>query len=103
MNHAEKMGLQDEQWGSRKHRSSTDLGLDKQLLIEYLKLTGYPIGMVDLDAAACYDRIIRSVGIAALIKFGLPVDIARCLLARSITSNFLKLSTEEHHNHLTLR
>ena len=53
MDHAETMGLQDEQWGSRKHRSSKDLGLDKQLLKEYSKLTGYPIGMVDLDAAAC--------------------------------------------------
>ena len=52
MKMAEEIGLQEEQWGSRKKRSATSLGLDKQLMLDYAYLSKTPTGIVGLDASA---------------------------------------------------
>lgn len=80
MQHAEKKGLPESQWGGRKFISSTDLGLAKQLIIQHAKLTGTPTALIELDATACYDRIVRSVGILAMASMGLHEKAARWIL-----------------------
>ena len=81
LQNAEKLGIPDEQWGGRKKRSAADLGLDKALTIDYALLSRHPIGIVELDSKACYDRIIKTVGILALLKFGLNPLVALWLLS----------------------
>lgn len=80
MTQAEKEGLPEEQWGGRKGRSSMDLGLDKLLTLDYARITRRPIGIVELDATACFDRIVRSVGMVSLIAQGLDPSVARWFL-----------------------
>ena len=80
MKKAEQQDLPDEQWGGRKGRSSMDLGLNKLLSIDYARVTRRPLGVVELDATACFDRIVRPVGIVSLIKQGLEPAIAKWFL-----------------------
>ena len=58
---AEQRGYPEEQWGGRKGRSATDLGIDKSLIIEYGLLSSTNIGIIELDAQACFDRMIKSI------------------------------------------
>ena len=46
------------------------MGLSNVLTIDYAKLTNQQIGYVDLDAAACFDRMIRSLSIVAFVHYG---------------------------------
>ena len=55
---AEKMGFAKEQWGSRKHRNSTDCATIKLLTFESCRHRRTWIAMMAMDAAACYDIII---------------------------------------------
>ena len=77
---AERLGLPEEQWGGRKKRSAADLGLDNLLTKEYAYLSNTAMGIVDLDATACYDQIVRPIGEVALRSHGLPIHIATWML-----------------------
>ena len=66
----EKGSIGDEQWGGRKAKSAPDMGLTTVLTFDYCQMSTTPLGYVDLDAAACYDRIIRSIAILGFVKFG---------------------------------
>ena len=68
---AKENGLPDNNWGSRGN--SGDLGLLKILTMEMSSLTYTTLGQIDLDASACYDRIIRPVALLACYKYGLPL------------------------------
>ena len=82
LGHAEdKHLIPDEQWGGRPGRSCTDLGVDKTLTIEYAMLTRTPLGVVELDATACYDRIVKTVGVIGLLLFGMGSNAERWFLA----------------------
>lgn len=101
MQNAEKLGLPNEQLGGRKKRSTSALGLDNLLTIDYAHLTNSPMGVVDLDATVCYDRITRSIGILALMKFGLSREVVLWLLQTfdsmqhyNLVNN--RVSTESH-------
>lgn len=80
MDTAENGLISDEQWGGRKGKSAGDLELDNLLTIDCSHLTKTPIQMVDLDATACFDRIVRPIGIFSLMTFGFPVEMARWIL-----------------------
>ena len=55
--------------------------LSTELTFYYCKMSQTSLGYVDLDAAACYDRIIRSVGILGFMKHGAPPGFAKWYLA----------------------
>ena len=57
--HAEKHGaVSDYQWGARKGRQCIDVVLLKQLTYEILRLTRTSALTMDIDAAACFDRMV---------------------------------------------
>ena len=72
--------LPDESWGSRKDKSAGDIGLMKTLNFEMSALTRRNIGIIDVNAKACYDRILRPIGALACYKHGLPLHTCCWLL-----------------------
>lgn len=76
----EMIGLPEEQWGGRVKLSSIDLGISKRIIIDYAKLTNKPVAIVDIDATACYDRIVHSIGVLAMASYGLHTKAIRWLL-----------------------
>ena len=80
MTKTERLGLPHEQWGGRKRRSAADLGIDKLLSIDYTRITKRPLGIVDLDANDCFDRIVRPVGVISMVSLGLHHKLATCFL-----------------------
>ena len=52
------------------------MGLSNVLTIDYTKLTNQQLGYVDLDAAACFDRMIRSINILAFVHDGAHTQFA---------------------------
>ena len=72
MNKSEdKERIPNEQWGGIPGRSTADLGIDKSLMIEYAFLTNTSMGIVELYATACYDRIVKTVGVIGMLIFGM--------------------------------
>ena len=68
-NKAENTGLESEQWGGRHQHSSIDMGLITILTLDVL-MTKTQAGYVDLEASACFDRMIRSVAMISLYCYG---------------------------------
>ena len=64
--------LVGETLGSQRKRSAGDLGLMKLLTSEMSSLTRTTIGQIDLDAKACYDRMIRRIVMQVCYKHGVP-------------------------------
>lgn len=77
----EENGLGNEQWGGRKEKSAPDMGLSAALTFDYCKMSGTSIGYVDLDAAACFTRIIRSIAILGFLKVGAHTSFATWYLS----------------------
>ena len=71
--------------GGRKSMSSLYLGLDSQLTLEYSHLSGKRLGMADLDATACYDLIIRTIEMIALMLYGIK-QLAKKLMMQTLAN-----------------
>ena len=96
MKQAERSGLPEEQRGGRKGRSATELGLDKSLVIEYIILSSTIIGIVELDAQACFDQMIKSGICVALRNPGLHTTAAKWLLTfLDSLKNIITISAHE--------
>ena len=55
----DKYGLNTEAtYGGRKHKSCHQALSRIQYTAEYSRLTRIPIGLVDIDATGCFDRIV---------------------------------------------
>lgn len=75
----EKNGLlADEQYGSRKHKSSAQHALNKRLILDKIRQYKIPAVYCANDARSCYDRILLMVAYLTLRKFGLKKEAARC-------------------------
>ena len=74
-------GIGEEQWGGRKEKSAPDMGLSTALTFDFSKMSTTSIGYLDLDAAACYDRIIRRIAILGFIQFGAHPQFATWYLS----------------------
>jgi hypothetical protein len=57
MANAEQLGLSDDQWGSRKNRSSIDAAMLKLLMFESARVKKSTIAGIFYDLVANYDRI----------------------------------------------
>eukprot|EP00956_Cyclotella_meneghiniana_P028518 scaffold66584_cov56-Cyclotella_meneghiniana.AAC.5 len=61
MRNAENLGLSDEQWGSRKNRSSIDAAMLKLLMFETARIKKATLAGTFYDLVANYDRIFPSI------------------------------------------
>jgi ankyrin repeat protein len=61
-----------EQYGSRKHHTANDQGLNKELTTNALCQKKQPGALVSNDAKACYDHIVHSVASICLQANGTP-------------------------------
>jgi hypothetical protein len=61
MKNAEMIGLSDEQWGSRKNRSSVDAAMLKLLMFESARVKKITLAGTFYDLVANYDRIFPKI------------------------------------------
>lgn len=75
MNHIEYNQLLGEaQGGGRPGRTSHDVALRKMLTYTYARATRTNFGFMDLDATACFDRIVAGFAMLCSRKYGMPSD-----------------------------
>ena len=55
----------DSQYGSRPGRSAIDAAAIRDQAFEFSRITRNPMGLIDNDATACYDRIITNIAAIA--------------------------------------
>ena len=73
--------LGDEQGGSRKGRSATDIYVMKFLSFQMTDITKTPLAVMDNDAKACYDRIVMDLACLRCKHIGISHDA--CTLFKS--------------------
>jgi hypothetical protein len=66
-----------EQAGGRPGRSAIELAASRVLTFETIRLQRLSGAVVYNDAKACYDRVIENISNLALLKQGLPIELAR--------------------------
>jgi Reverse transcriptase (RNA-dependent DNA polymerase) len=66
-----------EQAGGRPGRSAIELAASRMMTYETIRLQRLSGAVVYNDAKACYDRVIENLSNLALMKQGLPVEIAK--------------------------
>ena len=59
------------QCGSRKNHQSIDLALSKRLVWDQLIQQRRAAGWISNDAKSCFDRVVHSVAMLALLRFGI--------------------------------
>jgi hypothetical protein len=77
MSNAEEIGLSDEQWGSRKHRSSIDAAMLKLLMFETARVKRATVAGTYYDLCANYDRIFPSISNFIAQRSGMDKNILR--------------------------
>ncbi len=80
--------LHDAQWGSRPLRRATDALLQKMLTLEQVRMGRLILGIVYLDAKACYDRIPSNLTMLVYKRFGLPDSLCELIKLMLDSSNF---------------
>jgi hypothetical protein len=66
--------LNESQWGSRPGRSTEEALIHKVLSYEISRNTRTPLGTLDNDAKACYDRIVMLFALLLCQKHGVPLS-----------------------------
>jgi hypothetical protein len=75
---AEKQGhLNNSQWGSRPGRSTEEALIHKIISYEISRTTRTPLGTLDNDAKACYDRIVMLFALMLCQKHGVPLSACK--------------------------
>ena len=72
---AEKTGLNDEQWGSRKNRMALDPAMRNMITFEYGRYMRIVIAMFAADLTACFDRMFPSLSNIAAGKYGMDPNV----------------------------
>ena len=62
--------------GSRSGRQVSDAQVEKVLVYDYSRLTRTNLITIDNDAKSCYDRILKTMAMAACVSHGLPLMAA---------------------------
>eukprot|EP00956_Cyclotella_meneghiniana_P006230 scaffold8106_cov56-Cyclotella_meneghiniana.AAC.2 len=91
---AEKAGLSDEQWGSRKNRMALDPAMRNMTTFEYGRYMRIVIAMFAADLTACFDRMFPSLSNIAAGKFGMDPNV---LLARGKTIQNMRRQVQTGH------
>jgi len=73
--------LPPEHLGGRKGKKSTDGGLTKRLILDNARLLNRPMAIISTDAANCYDRMLHKIIAMASMKWGIPNQVIKPLLA----------------------
>ena len=68
-----------QQWGARPGRSTEQPNLHKTMSCKISRLTRTPLGTLDNDAKACYDRIVMNLALMTCQKHGIPQSA--CMMA----------------------
>ena len=77
---AEKHGRNSEyQWGASKGRQCIDVVLLKQLTYEISRLTRTSSATMDIDAAACFDRMVMCFTMHHAQQLGMPVNCCKMM------------------------
>ena len=76
-------GLHEEQWSSRKARTSTNAALQKMMTFKYGRYTKATIGLFANDQTACFDRMWAKVTNSIAAASGANKNMLRC---RAITT-----------------
>lgn len=84
--------LGEEQGGSRKGRTATDVYAMKFLSFQMAELTRTPLAVMDNDAKACYDRIVMALASQRCEQIGIPHDACQ-LLENFLDSAHYHIST----------
>ena len=79
MDRAETNGLSDEQWGSRKNRTSIDAGLKKLMAYENARVTKSTMAEISHDKKACYDMMDPSLSAVYSQKQNVSAEICECV------------------------
>lgn len=77
MHNAEQIGISDEQWGSRKNRSSIDAAMLKLLMFETARVKKATLAGTYYDLCANYDRIFKSISNLIAQRSGMDKNILR--------------------------
>jgi len=85
--------LGDSQWGSRPHRSTIDVLIQKELTYDLIRRRHYTAGLFDNAAASCYDRIVRPLTTLVDLSFGAAPTIT-ALHEETIRKMRYKLETK---------
>ena len=78
MMRAETIGLNDEQWGSRPTRTSTDAALRKMMTFEYGGYMKATVAIFLNDQTACFDRMWPSVTNTVAAVEGCNSSVLEC-------------------------
>jgi len=73
-----KNKLAEEQYGSRKNKSSSQHATNKRLILDHIRQYRKKTVYCANDARSCYDRILFIVSYLTLRIFGVPKEAARC-------------------------
>ena len=73
--------LPREQYGGRKKKSANQHVLNKQLILDYIRLQKMSALIIANDAQSCYDQIIIMVSFITMRNFGFMKETAQCLLS----------------------
>ncbi|KAL7531762.1 hypothetical protein ACHAWF_003900 [Thalassiosira exigua] len=79
MKQAESKGLSDEQWGSRRNRTSIDAGFNKLTAYENARVTRTTMAEISHDKKACYDMMEPSMSNVLAQKHNVSEEICKCV------------------------
>ena len=71
--------LAEEQFGSRKQRSSIEVALNRRLLSDISRQKRLPMAIAGVDAAHCYDRVAHPFAIMACRAIGVPKAVVQTI------------------------
>ena len=91
---AEKAGLNDEQWGSRRNRMALDPAMRNMMTFEYGRYMRITIAMFAADLTACFDRMFPGLSNITAAKYGMEEN---ALKARGDTIYALKRAVRTGH------
>jgi hypothetical protein len=89
VHNAEKQNhLDDSQWGSPPGRSTEEALIHKILSYEISRATRTPLGTLDNDAKACYDRIVMLFALILCQKHGVPLSACKMSANALLTAKY---------------
>ena len=72
--------LAQEQYGSRKGKSSIDHAINKRISYDILRQFRSPGALCSNDAKSCYDRIVHTIAILAYRRLGIARPPVECMI-----------------------
>jgi hypothetical protein len=84
----EQNHLSNGQWGARPGRSTEQPDVHKTMSYELSRMTRTPLGTLDNDAKACYDRIVMNLALMLCQKHGVPQSACLMVALALVTASY---------------